>query len=917
MIAFRCPCCGKNLRIQDEVAGKRVKCPTCAAAVLIPATGAPAQPAPEDLTLPPAPQPAVVAGDLSLPAAPEVSATGTRPHVPAAGRPVPEVLAEQPSGGQRYAMESEIGRGGMGAVLRAVDQQIRREVAVKFLLDGADECLKTRFVEEAQITGQLEHPNIVPIHDLGVDAEGRLYFAMKMVKGRSLAQVLDDLRQGDAAIVREYALSRLLGIFVNICHALAYAHSRCVIHRDLKPANVMLGDFGEVYVMDWGLAKVLGRVESAAEQASTGKVQTDRKADANLTQDGSVLGTPAYMPPEQAMGQTGDIDQRSDIYSLGAILYELLTLQPPVGRDGDQIAILLRVAEGKVVPPEKAAPERARQGLIPPELSAVARKALAQFPADRYQTVEALQHDIQLYLEGRSVSAKRDTAWELVKKLIKRNKGVSAATAAALVVLAVVVGFAFHFINRERQEAVIARDRAEDNYKQFLQAQEEKHASNKKSAPAFVDAARLLAEKSRFASALTQVDTALEYDPEHREAYLLRGQLLLALERYAEAVGPLEEYLRRTPDDPQARKLAELARKPEPDKAAYFLSLNEVFQQQKADAPAGHMAHLAAPLLRTLTEQLLVYRKQIDARWGAGMGQRLEMKKGELHLALNGAKKVQDLHALQGIPLSSLGLGGTRVEDLRPLDRMPLKRLDINGCPVRDLRGLERTELKSLSMEGAPVADLGPLHGLPLEFLEMRDCGNVKSLEPLHGTPLVTLSCPDSGVESFKGLEGTKNLKSLEAWGGSMGRIKDLSPLRGLPLEVLDINASNIRDFGPLRGMKLTTLAMAYAEKLDFLEGMPLKYLDLHDCARIQDLGPLKDLKGLEYLYLRGCAGVRNLSPLERLHLKSIFLPRLFPKESMEVLQRMKSLEKIEVHGRGNFEAEDFWKRYARGEFTK
>src|SRR5262249_45348977 len=155
--------------------------------------------------------------------------------------------------------EEEIARGGMGAVMRAVDCDIRREVAVKYLLNQADPRKKARFVEEAQITGQLEHPNIVPIHELGIDSQRRLFFSMKMVRGRSLAQVLDDLRDKPKGTEADFPLARLLNILVNVCNALAYAHSRSVVHRDLKPANIMIGDFGEVYVMDWGLAKVQKR----------------------------------------------------------------------------------------------------------------------------------------------------------------------------------------------------------------------------------------------------------------------------------------------------------------------------------------------------------------------------------------------------------------------------------------------------------------------------------------------------------------------------------------------------------------------------------------------------------------------------------------------------------------------------------
>src|SRR5262249_47289615 len=169
-----------------------------------------------------------------------------------------DLLARRTKHSERYVIEKEIAHGGMGAVLRGVDCDIRREVAIKYMLDPNDPKKTARFVEEAQITGQLEHPNIVPIQELGVDPTKRLFFSMKMVKGRSLAQVLDELRKDPKRAEKEFSLARLLNVFVNVCHALAYAHSCGVVHRDLKPANVMVGDFGEVYVMDWGLAKVLG-----------------------------------------------------------------------------------------------------------------------------------------------------------------------------------------------------------------------------------------------------------------------------------------------------------------------------------------------------------------------------------------------------------------------------------------------------------------------------------------------------------------------------------------------------------------------------------------------------------------------------------------------------------------------------------
>ncbi|KAF0243318.1 MAG: serine/threonine protein kinase [Planctomycetota bacterium] len=320
-----------------------------------------------------------------------------------------------PAAEGRYRLGAELGRGGLGQVVEGFDAGLERDIAVKLTLDGASDEVADRFVREARLAGRLDHPNIVPVFDFGTlgGAKGRLFLAMKRVRGRDLGQVLESIGREGSTAREEWSRTRLLQVFQEICHGMAFAHHRGVIHRDLKPANIMLGDFGEVHIVDWGLAKVLGeRAERRKGEIGTAAPA----ADSELTLDGDIVGTPSYMPPEQAEGRTHEVDQRSDIYSLGAILYEILTLKPPVeGRTA--LEIITRVREGKIAAPSTTASfNRPRDDTLrtvrgapshssslpplPPELDAICLKALAFRREDRFQTVLALLQEVQLFLDG-------------------------------------------------------------------------------------------------------------------------------------------------------------------------------------------------------------------------------------------------------------------------------------------------------------------------------------------------------------------------------------------------------------------------------------------------------------------------------------------------------------------------------------
>jgi serine/threonine-protein kinase len=315
-------------------------------------------------------------------------------------------MTPRPDGADgRYILGEEIGRGGLGRVLEARDAPLDREVAVKLVGSGGSTSDMERFAREARLTAQLDHPNIIPVHDFGElrgpEGDKHFFISMKRIRGRDLGSILDGLERGDPALASAWSRPRLLRIFQDACLAVAYAHSKGILHRDLKPTNLMIGDFGETYVVDWGLARRKGTAEEPRDSVP-GAPGLPGGGGPGLTMEGELIGTPGYMPPEQAEGRLSEVDERSDVYSLGAILYEMLTFRPPYS--GESYEEVFEKSLREPVPPPAARvaalPPLAARPPVPKELEAICMKALSREKPARHSSALELHHDVQLYLEG-------------------------------------------------------------------------------------------------------------------------------------------------------------------------------------------------------------------------------------------------------------------------------------------------------------------------------------------------------------------------------------------------------------------------------------------------------------------------------------------------------------------------------------
>ena len=800
-------------------------------------------------------------------------------------------------GGHKYDIERLVARGGMGAIYKTRDVQCERVVALKMLPTTTAGELppnsQALFVSEAQITSQLEHPNIVPIHELGTDEEGNTFYTMKYIRGVSLSEILSSLRRGDnPAVIEQYPLGRLLTIFQKACDAVAFAHSKGIIHRDLKPGNIMIGDYGEVLVLDWGLARRL-----------------DRESDRIQEPSGEIIGTPIFMSPEQARGRDGELDERSDIYSLGAVLYNILALQPPV--QGETVReILNQIIQGQIVAPIalRQTMETSSEtgtiaksihfphcpdGQIPPILSDLVMKAMALNPSDRYPSVRSLQKAIEAYqngfvwhlvldddfsdmnvasrwniLEGECevkpgelrlrggqpqiLLLRRDLAGDVRIEFECRQEGaylneigcILGAIPAATAWDTLVSGYQLKFGAHDNSLNIVSRG--------------EKILSEHTASP--------LASGQTYRVCVERIGPRLKFTVNDQEVFnLVDPDPLTGADRTGVGlIGWLSDtrYTRikvfslGTPWKADVIDIAERHLQ----KGNYGTAM-DLFQEillSFPDTPRMERARRGfqtAEYRHVLASTLPSWREQLRKAW-RDVDFKLRIDNDGLSLDVPGGS-IDNLAPLQGIPLNALRISWNRVSDLEPLRHMPLKLLHCEENPVSSLEPLRAMTLDNLKCDNCSITSLAPLRGMPLTSLSCSGNPLQDGLEPLKGMSLIWLSCVQSNIESLEPLRGMP-LTSLFA---DANRIADLAPLAGMPLSALTCSGNHIEHLDPLNGMPLNALHCGTnrIKSLEPLRGMPLNALSCQNNL-IESIEPLKNM-ALSSL-MCGANRLRSIAPL-------------------------------------------------------
>ena len=504
MIRFNCRC-GKAYQVDDQYAGRKTRC-SCGRDIVVPGQSMPTVQTDVTVDHTPGQTPPIsgsandatiehtpagdtpqkpFADDVTIEHTPQLPESGTAPTIDHTSEP-PHTSRDSSSQQSRETAKpaSTVGnqkgvsspgtqygchkilrthaKGGMGKISIAVDRNLKREVALKELFfEAKGSTIRQRFLEEAEITARLEHPGIVPVHAFGVDAKGSPYYTMKLVRGKTFQEAIREYHtMPDDAESKTPTFRDLIRRFAAVCQTMSFAHDKGIIHRDLKPANIMLGEHGETLVMDWGLAKPY----SESDDGTLGDLAAEKLNERpEITQQGKIVGTPAYMSPEQASGDGLLVGPQSDIYSLGAILYHILAGTPPyTGKSSAEIV-------QKVLNETPLSPLQVRTG-VPKGLDAICMKAIAREQSRRYFSATMLYRDLTNWLDDEPITARKDTRWERIWRWTRKNRDLATTLFLSIITFTIILGVCGMMLERAKAKTVAATMLADEMQKRAEEA---------------------------------------------------------------------------------------------------------------------------------------------------------------------------------------------------------------------------------------------------------------------------------------------------------------------------------------------------------------------------------------------------------------------------------------------------------------
>lgn len=569
---------------------------------------------------------------------------------------------------KRYGDMEYLDKGGMKMIFSSEDHRTARKVAIAKLKSSSKPENFEKFIKEARITAALEHPNIMPVYDLDVDEKGEPFFAMKYIKGFNL----DDYYKKEKP-----SLLNLMQIFLKICDAIAYCHSKNIVHLDLKPANIQMGEFGEVLVCDWGLAKILGTKDETLDY-----LDPDIYNDG--TMDGIVKGSLGYLAPEQVDKDYGEKGEVTDIYSLGGILYFMLTGKPPVSGNDTKISLANTIA-GKVKLPSDIC-------AVPEGLEAVCLKALSVNQEDRYSLVNEIKAEVEKWLQGFATSAENAGFAKALLLLFKRHKAVS-----FLIGLTIIMS-SFLFL-----KIYLAEKESLASLKLYVKEKENSEQMAREEAPRLIGMGELAVKNYSFDEALNYANLAVQRDGENVDAWNLKGRIHFFRQEFNASLDALSHL-----DENRFKKMKIFARKlSKVKKDSELLSVEEFkeFFREYRHVQYSYLmcgyAEQNAPSLEFQLGIALFFHQEISnvdvVEW------KLKYKKvgDQLDLDLSDNEKMRSLAGIRNLPIVRLNISNSEISEIHDILSLPLTKLDISGTKILDPRPLLRMSTLTRLVIGA------------------------------------------------------------------------------------------------------------------------------------------------------------------------------------------------------------------------